>query len=259
MVIGIRSIGTSLSAVVAAALAEQGRETRSYTVRPRGHPFDRSLRTGPELTALWRDSAADAHFLIVDEGPGLSGSSFASVAARLSECGVPDDRIFFFPSRDLDGGGLLSASARDRWRRHARYPAVSAPRPPDCGNEFRDISAGGWRALFYAGENGPAVHPEHERVKFIDARGRRIWKFEGLGSFGARKLERARELAHARFATRPIALAGGFLESEVHQGQPLAPGEATTPRCSKRSPGMRRTFARISRAAARFPPPISSI
>src|SRR5882724_4330375 len=38
VVIGIRSIGTSLSAVVCAALEERGCAVRRYTVRPGGHP-----------------------------------------------------------------------------------------------------------------------------------------------------------------------------------------------------------------------------
>ncbi|HET7694738.1 MAG TPA: hypothetical protein VFK57_03455 [Vicinamibacterales bacterium] len=43
-VVGIRSIGTSLSAVVAAALRRSGCAVSTSTVRPRGHPFDRTLQ-----------------------------------------------------------------------------------------------------------------------------------------------------------------------------------------------------------------------
>src|SRR5581483_2281202 len=94
--IGVRSIGTSLSAVVAAALERLGCKVASYTVRPRGHPFQRTLSLSAALEAALRRSAG-SHFLIVDEGPGLSGSSFAAVAGRLAGLGVPDDRIFLFP------------------------------------------------------------------------------------------------------------------------------------------------------------------
>ncbi len=45
--IGIRSIGTSLSAVVAAVLEQHGCLEDSCTVRPRGHPFDRYLDLSP--------------------------------------------------------------------------------------------------------------------------------------------------------------------------------------------------------------------
>ncbi|MCL4401880.1 MAG: hypothetical protein M1436_04320, partial [Acidobacteria bacterium] len=47
--IGIRSIGTSLSAVVWAALEAAGCRVHSFTVRPRGHPFDRQLALSPRL------------------------------------------------------------------------------------------------------------------------------------------------------------------------------------------------------------------
>src|SRR6476646_1620462 len=84
VVVGIRSIGTSLSSVVAATLEQAGCNVSSFTVRPHGHPFDRTVH--------WQgvDIEPNAWFLIVDEGPGLSGSSFAAVARRLSELGVPD-------------------------------------------------------------------------------------------------------------------------------------------------------------------------
>jgi len=47
-VIGIRSIGTSLSAIVAAALSDVP-HVRAFTVRPGGHPFDRQLTVAPSL------------------------------------------------------------------------------------------------------------------------------------------------------------------------------------------------------------------
>src|SRR5262249_43324143 len=79
--IGIRSIGASLSAVVGATLEECGVAVDSYTVRPRGHPYHRRLQVDQRIAAVW-NSLAGVHFVIVDEGPGLSGSSFASVAEK---------------------------------------------------------------------------------------------------------------------------------------------------------------------------------
>ena len=90
--LGLRSIGASLSTVVAASVAEAGCPVRSYTLRPRGHPFDRELVLAPALERELRDVVADAHVLVVDEGPGLSGSSFAGVAAALTRMGVPDEQ-----------------------------------------------------------------------------------------------------------------------------------------------------------------------
>src|SRR5205085_4840116 len=74
-VIGIRSIGTTLSAVVAAALwqAVPSRKVERATVRPSGHPYDRkTVLSGDTLFFVQRNRQENSTFLIVDEGPGLS-------------------------------------------------------------------------------------------------------------------------------------------------------------------------------------------
>lgn len=109
--IGIRSIGTSLSAVVAAPLEAHGFSICSYTVRPRGHPFDRFLRLSSSFEKELVQKKG-SYFLIIDEGPGLSGSSMTSVAGKLSELGVADDRILFFPSWEPDGSRFRSEADR---------------------------------------------------------------------------------------------------------------------------------------------------
>src|SRR6478672_1571719 len=49
-VLGIRSIGTTLGAVVAATVRRQGKNAGRITVRPHGHPYNRELRfSGAEL------------------------------------------------------------------------------------------------------------------------------------------------------------------------------------------------------------------
>ena len=116
VVIGIRSIGASLSVVVAEALHAVWR----FTVRPHGHPFERELRLGAGLEQRVRAHVGD-WFLIVDEGPGISGSSFISVAMKLEELGVPPERIVLFPSHDPEPGTLRSERARVNWRRYRRY------------------------------------------------------------------------------------------------------------------------------------------
>ena len=86
-VLGIRSIGVTLSAVACAALRLRGIECRRFTVRPTGHPYNRLLELKPEFRD-WLAHARDAGFLVVDEGPGISGSSFLAVAEALVNCGV---------------------------------------------------------------------------------------------------------------------------------------------------------------------------
>ncbi len=87
-VIGIRSIGTGLAALVAAALDA----AIPATVRPVGHPFRREIRIDTAL-AEHLTADPDRSFAIVDEGPGLSGSSFGAVADWLEvtrRCGWAD-------------------------------------------------------------------------------------------------------------------------------------------------------------------------
>ena len=214
VVIGIRSIGASLSAVVCAALEERGCAVQSYTVRPRGHPFDRRLEVDSPLVDEWR-RAHGSHFLVVDEGPGLSGSSFASVARALREtAGVPDERIVFFPSWNPDGTAFVSEAARDEWRRHRRVAAAPASKPPG-----EDLSAGNWRTLFYPAGCGPPVHPQHERRKFLDDGV--LWKFAGIGKYGRAKRERAQVLSEAGFTPPPVALESGYLGSRFVNGRPV--------------------------------------
>jgi hypothetical protein len=225
--IGIRSIGTSLSSVVTAALEARGCRVRSFTLRPRGHPFDRRLALSPGLEAILRTSTA-SWFLVIDEGPGLSGSSMACVAERLSGLGVPDERIVFFPSWDPDPASLVSESARRRWPRHRKYTASFEEVCPDLVSGTTDLSAGRWRALLYpsAGES-PCVQPQHERRKYLDRRDGKptLLKFAGLGSYGRAKLERAARLHDAGFAPRPLGLSNGFLRTEFVAGKPLAASE----------------------------------
>lgn len=214
VVIGIRSIGTSLSAAVAGVLRERGCEVDSWTVRPRGHPFDRRLSLAGELEARWR-ALAGAHFAVVDEGPGLSGSSFACVARKIAKLGIPDDRIVLFPGWVPDGSGFRSESARDQWRRHRKYCVEFAGIPG-----ARDLSAGLWRELFYTEEPGyPAVQPQHERRKYL--RDGALWKFAGLGRYGRARLERARRLAGYGFAPAVTGMENGFLITEFISGRPL--------------------------------------
>ncbi len=58
-VIGIRSIGTTLSAVVQASLRNQNVHAERITVRPTGHPYDRRTDfTSDQLTLDRRDALA---------------------------------------------------------------------------------------------------------------------------------------------------------------------------------------------------------
>ena len=207
VVVGIRSIGASLSIIVAEAVHASLR----FTVRPRGHPFHRELRLTEALEQRLRRYVDKAWFLVVDEGPGLSGSSFMSVAAKLEELGVPPERIVLFPSHDPDPASFVSEHARANWRRYLSYVEPFVPeRFVPAG--ARDVSGGAWREF---GDIWPPVHPQHERRKYLyDGR---LWKFAGLGQFGRTKLERAKRLE--QFCPRAHDVSNGFLISDWIEGR----------------------------------------
>ena len=229
VIIGIRGIGTSLSAVVAAALSRGGVPTWSCSVRPRGHPFQRHLDLHADLVQRWREEAdAGAVFAIVDEGPGISGSSFGSVVHALHYAGIASGRIALFPSWDPDAERLSSAEAREVWTTHARYSVdpASAGITPDrvfgIAGETRDYTAGAWRADLCGDERGwPAVHPNHERWKVLVPAERTILKFVGLGRYGERCAARARHLFELGEGPEPGALRQGFLALPFVAGTPV--------------------------------------
>ena len=234
-VIAIRSIGTSLGAVVAAAL----RAPAPITVRPFGDPFARRIAIAPEVE---RDLlATEAHFIIVDEGPGQSGSSFGAVGDWLQERGVPLDRIAFVPSHAGALGPQASAAHGHRWKCAQRVAADLGEAQPELltgwieplvgalDGPLVELSGGEWRRHVFAGEEQwPAVQPGWERRKFLArASGSRFFiKFAGLGAIGERKQSMARALHVAGCVPEPIGLAHGFLvERWCEQALPLAAGE----------------------------------
>lgn len=110
LVVGLRSIGTTLAAVVTACLRRHGFAVISTTVRPEGHPFARQVEFEEDFVSP--DAA-----IIVDEGPGLSGSSMAAAAEALHRSGLPDQAISFFPGHVNGPGDRASDGVRDWWRR----------------------------------------------------------------------------------------------------------------------------------------------
>src|SRR4051794_29331096 len=104
-VIGIRSIGLTLSAMTLAALHSRGHDAQRITVRPAGHPYDRTVELSGEQQA-WVAERRGAEFLVVDEGPGLSGSSFIATAEALQRAGVPAERIVLVGTRIPDANAL---------------------------------------------------------------------------------------------------------------------------------------------------------
>ncbi len=116
LIIGLRSIGTTLSALVCQTLKRLGGDAVRITVRPSGHPFERTVVL-PEFA-----NPNIVHALIVDEGPGISGSSMAAVARALEQHGVRS--IFFFPGHSNEPGSEASDPTRAVWN---RIPRLTVP------------------------------------------------------------------------------------------------------------------------------------
>jgi hypothetical protein len=225
-VVGLRSIGTTLSAVVAAA-AQRCAPAERITVRPTGHPYDRQLElTAPERAWVARGVASDAAFVVVDEGPGLSGSSLLAVAEALAGAGVPCARIVILCSHAPDAGALL---ARDAARRYARFRVqarIPSQAVPDGAADF--LGGGAWRGVVYSDPAGwPASWTAMERLKYrCDGR---LLKFEGMGAHGNQVAARAHALADAGFGPALHGAGDGFVSYEWVCGRPLG-AAALTPR-----------------------------
>ena len=226
-VIGIRSIGASLGAVVAASVGAR----TFFTLRPVGNPSARELAVSPELERELLDG--DAHFLIVDEGPGRSGSSFCAVADWLQERGVSLDHVTFLPSHGDEPGPEATDAHRALWRLvdksvadwGARLPLLLERRVTDLLGELEtplvDVSAGAWRQKVYgSAADWPAAAANWDRRKFLARAAGKQWlvKFAGLGTMGRRKLEMARALRAHGLAPEPAGLVHGFLVECWHGG-----------------------------------------
>lgn len=229
LVVGVRSIGTSLSAIVAATIGTPS----SITVRPRGASGSRRVAASPALRQRIREAVGDGRdVLVVDEGPGVTGETFACVAAWLRAEGVLPERIVLFPSHD--GSMPLAPAARRAWFRSARrfLPPLDDPRAHRLA-ESRGLrpplalSGGRWREHVEGGMDLPAcVGFERAKHACVDERGRR-WqiRFAGLGRWGEGVLERGGTLADLGLAPRPEEGGDGFVLLPWVEGRPFGRGE----------------------------------
>lgn len=198
IVVGIRSIGTSLSALVAATLSRYGWDAHRITLRPGGHPFERHVDIGRE------EIRGAVYGLVVDEGPGLSGSSMAAAAAALERAGLDRRGIAFLPGHSHEPGHAASPEVRAWWASTPRYStSPEHMRWNGCSlndivmkltpgllatdgevSHTEDFSAGRWRAsLFKSPAEWPAVCSAFERTKYravCDSGYAALWKFAGF-------------------------------------------------------------------------------
>jgi hypothetical protein len=246
-VVGLRSIGTALSAVVAGVLRARGWTARRSTVRPTGHPWQRDADVSPAAVAgaVW--------VLVVDEGPGLSGSSMAAVADAAVRAGAPPGGVVLLPGHGGGPGAQAGAAVRARW---AATPTVVVA-PGELRWAGRDLAgvlaertaalvrgaspgagagagaavvgvddAGGglWRrAAFAAPRSWPAVSPAFERPKHRArlADGRAVlWRFAGVDAEEVAGVLRRR--AELGWGPACLGVAHGHVATWWLPGTPLA-------------------------------------
>jgi hypothetical protein len=243
-VVGVRSIGTGLSAVVGAALRGRGVRVRRVTVRPAGHPFAREvhLPAGATRDAEWA--------LVVDEGPGLSGSSMAAAVRALHGAGMALHRIVLMPGHGGEPGPRCTPGARALWRAVPRVVG-SAEEPVFAGRSLarvlgeqterllgrptaavQEVSVGRWRGHVWGDPaRWPATDGLLGRPKYLcrACDGRSIlWKFAGLavgadGETGVeRDLRRLERLAALGWSDRPLGAALGFIAMPWVEGERVA-------------------------------------
>lgn len=228
-VLGLRSIGTSLAAMVGAAA--NGRSL--ITTRPCGHPFARELKLSAELQGV----IGGGDVALVDEGPGMSGSSFGAAGDLLDRIGVPAERRWFFPSHLGDLGPKACERHRRRWaaaqKRLVGFEDFVTPQVASWFEDLvgeplsplEDLSGGAWRKALHV--RAP-VHAAQERRKYLlrTKKGEFLLKFSGLGAGSSNKFARAQALHAAGFTPEPLALRHGFLlQRWTGQARVLGPGD----------------------------------
>ena len=197
VVVGIRSIGTTLAAVVATVLRAGGWQVQSLTVRPHGHPYARTIDLAYlDVRALGTASLG----LVVDEGPGISGSSMAAAASALVKAGISSEQIAFLPGHGNEPGGAGAPEVQRWWQVARRYvgssealtfgglalPQALAAAIGIQPVRIDNVSGGVWRQHVYRDSGDwPAICNHFERVKYLctAADGSRVlFKFLGLAA-----------------------------------------------------------------------------
>ncbi len=213
-VVGIRSIGTTLSAVVAATLGAE-----RITVRPVGHPYERTVAlTGDQQNWVHQQLTRGSQFYVVDEGPGFSGSSLISTCEALESHGVPISSITVLCTAQPDPQHLVMPNAGSRWPRLNTHRTL--PYLPPGVKEEKWYSADHWRRRIYGDDETlwPGVWRQVEAPKFLARDDHRIFRFIGFGHYGAPVLKRYQNLAEAELGPRADGGVEGFAEFWMEGG-----------------------------------------
>ncbi|MBA2355008.1 MAG: hypothetical protein H0V80_10110 [Acidobacteria bacterium] len=235
LVIGLRTIGATLAGLVAARCDREGIPAASLTLRPRGEPMARTVLVDADWCAAVAGERG-ALCLVVDEGPGPSGSSLVAAADLVERLGHPAERIVTLCSHDPEPETLRSMHAQTHWHRRPRLVALPHLAPFD-----EDWSSGRWRSIRCAGPAAwPAVYARHERPKGVSASAPGVLqKFVGMAAWGQPAVRRAEALADAGFSPPTSVVGNGYV---------------CTPLLQAEQPPSRRGNARLLATLARYLP-----
>ncbi|MEZ0313437.1 MAG: hypothetical protein ACAI38_16825 [Myxococcota bacterium] len=242
LVVGVRSIGTTLSAIVAAALDCAGIDNHRMTVRPSGSPTSRELVLDKNVLA------GASHAIVVDEGPWTSGSSMAAVGFALERLGLPREAIAFLPSHRNGPGPKASPDVRAMWNEVAIF-SVPVTAPIFGGRTLREhlnhelantlgvraelLPDEDWRRLAY---DDPGDWPP-SRGRFATSRyrvrttsGSLALEFGGTAtidgqSMVAQALAACEQRTFGGFAPAPIGMVAGYLARPWLEGTALRPSD----------------------------------
>lgn len=227
VVVGLRSIGTSLSAVVAAALSRNNCRVLRRVLRPKGEPEERWLALDRDLAEIFA-TRRRAWFVIVDEGPGMTGSSIATTARTLERLGVPKDHIVLFPSWKPDPQFFRIPPVREVWSLHPAYTGsfeeqwlASGRLPRSLGLDSVQFVESARRTPLLHRDGTPldaATLPQRRKLVGVREGAAALARFIGLGGCGRVKRERAERLAEARLTPEVLACANGFLATRLLPG-----------------------------------------
>ncbi|HKW73994.1 MAG TPA: hypothetical protein VJN64_00585 [Terriglobales bacterium] len=225
-VVGIRSIGTTMSAITSLAVQKRRLRSARITVRPQGHPYNRQTQFTPEQLAwIAEKGRAGAAFLVVDEGPGLSGSSLISTAEALVAAGVPASAITLICGHQPDFDSLRAENASNRAQMFRWIAVNPEPYQPAAAQKF--IGGGEWRRLLYREEaHWPASWTSFERLKYLtsgNGDAPSLLKFVGFGHHGNKVVTRERVVAEAGFGPATRYEDRGFAKFPWISGRPMQP------------------------------------
>lgn len=222
LIVGVRPVGTSLSAILAAAVRARGSHAERITV-----PFD-VLSRGPSMAPLLgvheAEVVSDAlrrgfGFAVVGYGRGGTGA-LSKVADAISERGVSSRRIMLLSAGLPEQRDATIES--DHAGRFRFFQIGARPSSPALAT----LDGGGWRSRAGVSTTDVAVWPEWERAKLVSEDGSRLFKFEGIGAAGARAVHRARALAEEGFSPDMHDEGQGFVSYAWIEGQRLRYGAA---------------------------------